>query len=90
MKIQDYDAWLGNPVTRWVFAQLQDYAEKLAQENGRAVGERGSNMQDDYMILAKQAGVVQGVEFAITADLLADEREEFIDETESNGQRYPN
>ena len=77
--LSQFDAW--KAAGQWYFeVYLQGYADATAEENGRSVGNRGATLQDDYMILAKMAGVVEGVEFAITSDPFADEREEMQDE----------
>jgi len=85
MNLRDFDAWRASPVTVWFLeTYLQGYAEALAEDNGRAVGNRGKDLYEDYMILAKQAGFVEGVELAITADPFTEEREEKEDEAESD------
>ncbi len=75
MNMKEFDGWRASPGSRWYFeGVLKDYAEAKAAENGRAVGARGDSMEEDYMILAKQAGHVEGVEFAIELDPFEGER----------------
>ena len=83
--ISEFDGWKASIVGQWYFEHyLQGYANATAEENGRAVGKRGASFEDDYMILARQAGIVEGVEFAITADPFEEERKEKNDEDSSH------
>ena len=84
--MRDYDDWCLHPVTTWYMNEvLQGYANAKAAENGRSVGQRGDRMEDDYMILAKQAGHIEGVEFAVELDPFENKRpEEGNDETNSD------
>jgi len=81
-----YDGWRASPAGQWFFGvYLQEVANQTAEDNGRSVGNRGSTLHDDYMILAKQAGSVDGIEFAINHDPFEDERKET--ESEDKGDR---
>ena len=84
-KMKEFDGWRNSVTGIWFFEYvLPDYARLTAEENGRSVGNRGDTMQEDYMILAKQAGIVEGVEYAATLDPFENEREEIVDESTSD------
>ena len=73
----EFDGWKNTAVGAWYFHHyLQGFADIYAMENGRAVGNRGASMHEDYMILAKQAGIVEGVESVING---ISEEDELLD-----------
>ena len=86
MKINEFDGWRNSPVGRWYFdTYLKGYADAAAAENGRSLGNLAETSFEDYAIHVKNAGIVEGIEYAIHTDPFIEEREGAIDESESRG-----
>ena len=88
--IREYDGWRATATAQWFFeVYLQGYADVMAGENGRAAGAFEDTEGKAFMTFAKNAGVIQGVEDAISLDPFAEEREELKDEDTSSGETSP-
>ncbi len=69
--MREYDNWRRSSVGQWFFEHyLQEYADEGARLNGRQIG------QMEYDVCVRNAGVIEGVEYAITADPFEEERDE--------------
>ena len=86
MNRNEFDGWRNSPVGRWFFdTYLQGYADVSAADNGRSVGNLEATSFEDYAVHVKNAGIVEGVEYAINADPFIEEREGVSDEGEGRG-----
>ena len=79
--IKEFDEWSHNPLTKWYFDYILDFANGLAAENGRTVG---MNPDLDHINHAINAGFINGLEEAVTHDPFIEVRSE--NETESDRQ----
>ena len=79
--IREFDRWRNTEVGIWFFdVHLKGWADAMAMENGRGVGRVEDSEDMEFMTVVRNAGVVQGVDNAITEDPFVDEREEREDE----------
>ena len=86
--LREFDEWRTTSVGKWFFDEvLVKDAQERAMLNGRAVGVRGPTLYEDYMILAKEAGVIEGILYAINEDPFEDERKELADSDQVNLDR---
>lgn len=80
--VSEFDGWRQSVVGIWFFEHyLQGYADFSAGQNGRAVG-LYSTSHEELMTYARNAGVIQGVEYAIGTDPFEEERS--TDENQSS------
>ena len=85
-KMSEFDGWRSSPVGAWYFEVLQGYANASADMNGRQVGSMEDSQGKEFMTYVKNAGVINGVEYAINLDPFEDRRQELESEAESDWQ----
>jgi hypothetical protein len=72
--LNEFTDWKHHPVGRWFFDHLQETADDLAADNGRAVG-RLQDKDSDHMKCVFTAGHVAGIEYVVDIDPFEEERE---------------